>query len=759
MRISLLIRDLGYAGAQRQVIALAKGLHQRGDEVTVFSFYGGPLEAELAGAGIRTVSFGKKHRWDMAGFLNRAVKGLRAAQPEVLYTFLNESNLLGAVLKPFLPGTRLVWGLRDSESDGALYGWLGVAVFQLSRVLSRVPHLLIANSHSGAAYYGRQGYPTNRLRVVPNGIDVERFQPDTEAGQRVRKELGIKDDERLFGIVGRLSPMKDYATFLAAAALVKEPKVRFMGVGTGSKEYTDQMHQFASDLGLQVIWSPPRNDMPAVFNALDVLVSSSFFGEGFSNVVGEAMACGTPCVVTDVGDSVRLVGKAGISVPRGDPEKLATAMRECLQSGRTFQPRERIVEHFTVPTMVERTAGLLQDPAAIPSSSHPSNHPAIQSSPALVRVQFIITALGSGGAEMMLAQIVTDLDRTRFEPHVISLTDGGKHADSLRAAGVPVHSLGMPAGKPTPGALLKLRALTRQIAPDLLVGWMYHGNLAATLAAWFAHRVPVLWNVRQSLYSLALEKRSSALVIKLLVRIGFNPRAILYNSAVSAGQHEAIGYPKAKTVLIPNGFDTSRFAPDEAARASVRTELGVAPETVLIGRFGRHTAMKDYPTFLAAMKEVPGAHAIIAGTGTSDIIVEPELKARVHVLGERTDLARLTAALDIACSSSAFGEGFPNVVAEAMCCGIPCVVTDVGDSAWLLQDAGTAVPAENPSALAAALRAMIALPANECHRLGTSGRQRILEHFALPAVVRQFEAHLSATLSPHPTPSPLPCAA
>lgn len=744
MRITLLIRDLGYAGAQRQLVALAKGLHQRGDQVCVCTFYGGPMQAELEGAGVKVVCFGKRHRWDMLGFLWRAACGLRSGQPEVLYSFLNESNVLAALMRPLLRDTRLVWGLRDSETDAALYGWLGKLAFKLGKMLSAVPDVIIANSHSGARYYTDQGYPKEKIQVVPNGIDKERFMPDDAARLRVRAELGVQPEERLFGMVGRLSPMKDYATFLKAAAQV--PDARFLCVGTGSEAYTRQMHSLADELGVKVIWSAPRQDMPAVFNALDALVSSSAFGEGFSNVTGEAMACGTPCLVTDVGYSALLVGDTGLVVPPKNADALAAAMREFMQGKPMPSPRERIVENFTVPQMIESTIRTIQPPA---SSLEP---PAI-------KLLFLTTALGSGGAEMMLTQLITHLDRTRFEPHVISLTDGGKHVDTLQAAGVPVHSLGMAAGRPSLRSLLKLRSLTKQIRPHLLIGWMYHGNLAATLASWIGKRAPVMWNVRQSLYSLALEKRGSALVIKALAWLGFNPRHILYNSKVSAQQHEAIGYPAAKRVLVPNGFDTARFQPDAEARTSVRAELGLPADAILIGRFGRNSAMKDYPTFIEAMKRVPNAVAIIAGTGTAELeslILHP---SSFRILGERQDLPRLTAALEIACSSSAFGEGFPNVVAEAMGCGIPCVVTDVGDSAWLLDGVGTVVPPNNAAALAEALNRMVALTPEQRHALGKAGRQRILDQFALPAVVRQFEALFSTSPPHHFSPLPKPCAA
>ncbi len=748
MRLSLLIRDLGYAGAQRQLVALAKGLDPRGFDVTVFCFYGGPLKQELEAAGVRVVCLEKRHRWDMPGFLWRFARALRAAQPEVLYSFLAESNLLAALMKPLLPRTRLVWGLRDSETDAALYGWLGRLVFALGRLLSKWPDLIIANSHSGARYYTAQGYPKENLTVVPNGIDAHRFQPDRQARVKIRRELGIQDDETLFGIVGRLSPMKDYATFLHAASTLPG-SCRFLCIGGGSGEYATAMQALAGKLGLgsQVIWSPPRGDMPEVFNALDALVSSSAFGEGFSNVTGEAMACGTPCIVTDVGDSASLVGETGFSVPPKQPKTLAAAMRQFLafdpvqRADLRLKARERIEQNFTLAAMVEHTAAHLGAGVSDPKRASSNKAPA--------KLLFTITALGTGGAEMMLAQLITNLDPRRFAATVISLTEGGKYAVVLREAGIPVYDLGMAAGRPSLRSLGRLRSLARQIGPDLIIGWMYHGNLAATLASWTGRRAPVIWNVRQSLYSLKLEKCGSAMVIKTLARLGASPRHILYNSKVSALQHEAVGYPARKSLVVPNGFNTASFKPATGARRSVREELGLPADCLLIGRFGRNTAMKDYPCFIAAMglleKTHPRARAILAGTGTESLAALP---ANVLALGERHDLPRLTAALDIACSSSAFGEGFPNVVAEAMCCGIPCVVTDVGDSASLLENAGRVVPSGNPEALAQALAGLLALPSHQRDALGAQGRRRILARFSLPAVVQQFQSLFAATSHP-----------
>lgn len=388
-----------------------------------------------------------------------------------------------------------------------------------------------------------------------------------------------------------------------------------------------------------------------------------------------------------------------------------------------------------------------------------------------LRVCFITTGLGAGGAEMMLCRLIGGMDRTRFNSSVISLTEGGRHVDTLAELGVPVSSLAIPAGRPTLSGVIRLIKLVRRLDPDLLVGWMYHGNLAALLARMVLfRRVPVLWNVRQSLYSLGHEKRGSAAVIRMLGPLSRFVSSIAYNSKLSVRQHETVGFRNDKTVLIPNGIDTSVFAPSDAARRNVRAELGIPGEALLVGRFGRFTSMKDYPSFLeaAAMlrRQFPGAHFLLVGTGVDR--ANAELASRiavlgledvVHLLGERRDMPRLTAALDVAVSSSAFAEGFPNVMGEAMACGVPCVATDIGDSTWLIGPAGWIVAAGQPQALADACAQILAMPPSERKALGMAGRQRIEKDFSLPAAVRRYEElFIQHAAEPSAASHEMPCA-
>lgn len=738
MNLAFIIRDLGHGGAQRQLVLLAKGLVREGHDISVIHFYDGAFREELEAAGVRVINVGKKGRWDLLGFFFRLVKAVRGVRPEVLHGYLAESNLMALFLKPFCGFPRVVWGIRDSQSDAHLWGVLGRLSFRLNCLFSRFANLIICNSRAGRDYYAALGYPRHRMHVIPNGIDTDYFSPRPRTPNKALT----------FGLVGRMSPMKDLATFLHAAKL--DPHAKFIIVGSGDAAYEQEMRDLAAQLGLaeRVTWLPSQRDMPAVYSSFDCLVNSSAFGEGFSNVIGEAMACGVPCIASDVGDSAWIIGDQSQIFRAGEHEELA----ECMIAFQPHNPRQRIVDEFSVAKLVERTL------VALGGSRTKNVKPPASAGQGKARkiptALWLTTGLGSGGAEMMLTQIISGLPGIRHA--VVSLTAGGKHADALRKAGVAVHSLDMPAGRPTLRSLWRLFKVVSQTKPDVLMGWMYHGCLAAVLAKCMRFKqVPMIWNIRQSLYDLKLEKRGSAFVIRMLAKLSWLPWRITYNSQLSSKQHEAIGYRPAKTQLIANGFDLTKWKPDvKRASKLASNELG---SSFYIGRFGRNAAVKDYPTFIEAAKLIHAKHPevrfIIVGAETEKLDVPPF----IEVLGERHDLPELTASLNIAVSSSAYGEGFPNVVGEAMACAVPVVATDIGDTRWVMGDTGRIVPPRDPLALANACLEIIDAGIMQ----DQAARERIERQFSLTSVLKAFETLLTSTdsLTHRPTDIPIyqPC--
>jgi glycosyltransferase involved in cell wall biosynthesis len=370
VKIVLLTRSLNYGGAERQLVTLAKGLHRRGHSVLVVPFYaGGPLESDLQSAGVRVCSLSKRRRWEIAGFLVRLIRLARREKPDVIHSYLPVPNMSAVILSLILWESRVVWGVRASNLYLEHYDWLTRLAYRLEIWLSRFTDLIIVNSQAGFNHALSNGFPEGRMVVIHNGIDTDSFQPDLDARARLRAEWGVIEQDRLIGIVARLDPMKDHKTFLHAAALVlkETTRVKFVCVGSGDDELRRELSEMANSLGLseRLVWSSARSDMSAVYNAMDMLVSSSC-GEGFSNVIGEAMACGLMCVATNVGDSALIVGDQDHIVPPSDPLALKTAIVRCLgklsEGSREHQARrQRIVERFSTANLEARTeAALLQ---------------------------------------------------------------------------------------------------------------------------------------------------------------------------------------------------------------------------------------------------------------------------------------------------------------------------------------------------------------------------------------------------------------
>ena len=291
----------------------------------------------------------------------------------------------------------------------------------------------------------------------------------------------------------------------------------------------------------------------------------------------------------------------------------------------------------------------------------------------------------------------------------------------------------------------------RRLRPDVVHCWMYHANLVGGGAALLAGRPPVIWSIRQTNLDLASIRRRTRLIARAGAWLSSAvPQRILYNAETSRRVHQEFGYRRAPgDLVVPNGFDTERFRPDPAARASVRQELGVDDATTLVGLVARFDPQKDHSTFIAAAGLVRAAGSdirfVLSGRGVdagNDVLAgwirAAGIGDRVALLGQRPDTARLNAAFDIACLSS-MGEGFPNVVGEAMACAVPCAVTDVGAAADLVGDTGRVVPHSNPQALAGAILALAAMGPVARRALGRRARGRIEEHFGLRVMVDSYQ--------------------
>lgn len=364
-----------------------------------------------------------------------------------------------------------------------------------------------------------------------------------------------------------------------------------------------------------------------------------------------------------------------------------------------------------------------------------------------IRILHLITTLDTGGAEMMLKRLVSRMDPERFSNRVVCLAVPGRIGAAIAETGIPVTYLGMRRGAPSPAAVLTLIREIRSARPDVIQTWLYHADLIGLVAGRLAGAETIVWNIRCSNMDLRQYNRTTRIVFSALRRLSAFPAAIIANSEAAMRYHRAIGYRSSVFTVIPNGFDLARFKPDGNARADVRRELGLPADAALVGCVGRFDPAKDHRTLIAAIAlcRRRSATYLLCGEGLdrrnrrlAEWIEAYGVGKEIRLLGLRSDVPRMMAALDALVSSSAT-EGFPNVIGEAMACGVPCVVTDAGDSSLIVGDTGIVVPPRDPMALGRALEAMLAMPLPQRMDLGAAARRRIESTFDLPRIARRYE--------------------
>jgi glycosyltransferase involved in cell wall biosynthesis len=364
----------------------------------------------------------------------------------------------------------------------------------------------------------------------------------------------------------------------------------------------------------------------------------------------------------------------------------------------------------------------------------------------------LITGLETGGAERMLARLVTGQDRERHRSIVVSMTRPGAVGPLLTSAGIELHALQMRRGLADLRGLAHLAGVLRGVRPDILQTWLYHADLLGTVARLAAPRCALLWNVQ------CAESIDANIVRRLLVWCSAKPDAVVVNSLAGKRFHERLGYRPRHWEHIPNGCDTNVFRFAAEARLALRNELGIPGDAVAIGLPARFHPMKDHATFLAAAARLAavrsGIFFVLVGPDVdstnralAELVSANHIRDRVRLLGERHDMTNVYSALDITTLSSAFGEGCPNVLGEAMSCGIPCVATDCGDAADILGPTGLVVPPRNPEALAAAWERLISLGPDARRALGEKARDRVIAYYDLSAIIARYDALYSGFLA------------
>lgn len=367
-----------------------------------------------------------------------------------------------------------------------------------------------------------------------------------------------------------------------------------------------------------------------------------------------------------------------------------------------------------------------------------------------MKIIHIITGLDNGGAEAVLYRLCLS---DKLSNHVvISLMDEGKYGSLLKDNFNKVYCLNMKPGRISMKALFKLYKIIRMISPDVVQTWMYHADLIGGVIARLAGINNVVWGVHHTNLKKDETKLSTILIVRInAILSNFVPRNIIYCAHKSKQVHEELGYHCGKGFVVGNGYDINHFFPDNDARNILRSNLNVNDEVSLLGMVGRYDPLKDHLNLVLAVRKVVEAgynvKLILIGKNIDVYnqrllgqIKDNDLEDKVVLLGQRNDIPAVMNAIDLNLLSS-LSEAFPNVLAEGMACGTPCVTTDVGDAALIIGTTGWVVPPKSPQSLAnTIIQALDEKCLNNCNWMNrkTNCRSRIVENFSIERMVLNY---------------------
>ena len=360
---------------------------------------------------------------------------------------------------------------------------------------------------------------------------------------------------------------------------------------------------------------------------------------------------------------------------------------------------------------------------------------------------------------MTLAQLVKNMDKTQFSNVVVSLREDGFYGPIIRAEGITVYSLGQKTGILDLSALHRLYRIIKLEKPDILQTWLYFSDVLGLVMAKLTRIPRVFWNIRCSDPHRGQFSLRRKTLLKCLALLSRFPTGAIANSKAGIAYHSQLGYRPKSWEFIPNGFDTDILKPSPEKRNEWRKTLKIPNDVLVIGLIARYNRLKDLPTFIRAASLLAGSmsnvHFCLVGSGMSlentelkELLKNTKVSHLFHLIERQKDIAGIFSVFDVFTLSS-ISEGFPNVTAEAMACGLPTVVTDAGDSILIVDDCGMVVPSQSPEALATAWAKVLSMSPGDRSIMGQKARQRIITAFPITKMSAQYESVYKRAKSNH----------
>ncbi len=761
MKITHIITGLDVGGAE---IAL-KNIVEHSEKNNIFQnkvisltrigVVGKKLQAE----GVEVDALNLRTVWDVLPVIYKLTKLIKKQNPDIVQTWMYHADLFGGIAAKIAGVKKIFWGIRCTD----VLAGKGVArstyyIMRLCSLLSNViPSKIICVAESALKTHQNFGYSKDKMQVIHNGCNGDIYNVAPATGFELRKQLNIPDGSMVIGSVGRFNEYKDHNNFIKAAFILgsRNDKIIFLMIGKNINSDNKLLMEWINATGFseRFILLGERNDGDKILNAMDIFCLHSR-SEAFPNVVVEAMCAGLPCVVTDVGDSVDMVGKFGVVVPAEDAEALAGGLARTIDVINTLSPSERlslqhqyrnhILENYSIDNAVLQYKSCYEDTGK---------------SKKQLDVLHIITGLDVGGAELSLKNFIEYSENEGvFHNKVISLTDVGVVGEKLRAIGIEVIPLNIKRTFDIPRGILKLTRFIKKQNPDIIQTWMYHADLLGGIASRLAGKCNIFWSIHCSnIFDSEGTSRSTYFVMKICSLLSsVIPKKIICVAQSSQATHLEFNYVENKMRVIPNGCNLDAYNIDLDVKAEMREKLAIPKDAIVIGSVGRFNECKDHYSFIMAAKKLLDSNEnllfLLIGRDVDyenrqliQWIDNSGLRSNFMLLGERSAINLYFSVMDIFCLHSK-SEALPNVIIEAMGTGIPCVVTDVGDCARMVGKNGVTVPPENPELLADGLQKIINLTAQERFEIGKKSRKYALENYSLKIVVNEYNNLYRANL-------------
>jgi len=770
IRVTHIIAGLDPDGAEKMLQRLIAGMDSRRFENEVISLTNlGPMAQKIQACGASVRALGMKRGRANPFYLLRLTSWLRKSQPQVVQTWMYHADLVGGLAARVAGFAGLIWNIRHSElhpaTDKRHTIWTARICAQISR---RVPRRIVCCSETSRTFHANLGYDSERMQIIPNGFDLERFKSDPMQRIATREALGIPRSVPVIGLIARKHPIKDHGNFMKAAGLLHRefPDVRFVLCGEGVTPDDAELMAWVKSAGIQNVCHllGQREDIPQILNALDIATSAST-GEAFPNAVAEAMACEIPCVATDVGDSRFIVGESGRVVAPKSAEALAQAWKELLEAGPEVRrrlglaARERIERNFGLAAIVSRYQNLYTQIADETSAKLSSrtvvvvNERSRQTHTVLhrnslnpqVRILFVDNDVNSFYSyRIEMARAARDAG---FDVHIAA--PEGKAAEVLLNEGFRFHAVPMTRSGLHPwkelATIVALFRLYRKLRPDLVHHLRLKPVLYGGLAAYGA-RVPAVVGLLTGLgYVFIAETRKAAVIRKLVTltcKVAFrhgNQRIIFQNPDDQFVFVQNKILPARQTALIKgSGVDVNTYVPTP--------ERDGVPVVVLASRMLRDKGVDEFVDAARSLRDA-GVHARFVLVGETDpgnptAITATQLRqwadsGVVEWWGHQGNMKDVLAQAHIVCLPS-LREGVPKVLIEAAACGRAIVTTDAPGCREIVRNGenGLLVPVRNTRALAEALRLLIENPPLRAS-MGLKGRDIVVQEFSIERVVSE----------------------